>query len=147
MKRKEMMRMNRVARVMGLLLAAAVVLPCLLGCNGSPGSSSGAASSPSPAVPNNQVTALEPGVAIGFATDSVNGLTPPEIDPLKMAHESYLKAYDTYVFRLRESGPQTIETLHALADYQKKYQIYQMLLNAERKALPQGWGASTTSPD
>ncbi len=47
-----------------------------------------------------------------------------------IAEKEYLAAYDNYVKMLRESGPQTMETLQALADYQKKYQIYQMLLNA-----------------
>lgn len=54
-----------------------------------------------------------------------------KLTPLEVAQKEYLKAYDEYVRLLRESGPQTIETLQALADYQKRYQIYQMVLNAE----------------
>jgi len=50
---------------------------------------------------------------------------------LIIAQKEYQKAYDVYVKMLRESGPQTLETLNALADYQKKYQIYQMLLNVK----------------
>jgi uncharacterized lipoprotein NlpE involved in copper resistance len=51
--------------------------------------------------------------------------------PLELAQKEYLAAYDNYVRLLRESGPQTIETLQALAEYQKKYQLYQMLLKAD----------------
>lgn len=51
--------------------------------------------------------------------------------PLEYAQKEYLNAYNEYVRLLRESGPQTIETLHALALYQNKYQIYQMLLKDE----------------
>lgn len=54
----------------------------------------------------------------------------PVKSPIMIAEKEYLAAYDNYVKMLRESGPQTMETLQALADYQKKYQIYQMLLNA-----------------
>jgi hypothetical protein len=54
-----------------------------------------------------------------------------KLAPIDLAQKQYLKAYDNYVRLLRESGPQTMETLQALADYQKKYRIYQMLLNAE----------------
>ncbi len=54
-----------------------------------------------------------------------------KISPLEYAQKEYLDAYNDYVRLLRESGPQTIETLQALALYQKKYQIYQMLLKAD----------------
>ncbi len=53
------------------------------------------------------------------------------LSPLEYAQKEYLEAYNDYVRLLRESGPQTIDTLQALAMYQKKYQIYQMLLKAE----------------
>jgi hypothetical protein len=52
------------------------------------------------------------------------------LSPLEMAHKEYLFAYNEYVRLTRESGPQTMETLQALADYQKKYRIYQMILKA-----------------
>jgi len=52
--------------------------------------------------------------------------------PLEKAQKEYLAAYEKYVKTLRESGPQTLETLHALADYQKKYQLYQTLLEAQK---------------
>lgn len=58
--------------------------------------------------------------------------TDPAANALEQAHQAYQKAYEGYVRLLRESGPQTMETLNALADYQKKYQIYQMLVGAER---------------
>ena len=50
---------------------------------------------------------------------------------LEIAQKDYQDSYSEYVKCLRESGPQTIETLQALTVYQKKYQIYQMLLKAE----------------
>jgi len=48
---------------------------------------------------------------------------------LEAAHAEYLAAYDRYVKMLRESGPQTMETLTALAEYQRKYQTYQLLFS------------------
>ena len=54
-----------------------------------------------------------------------------KLSPLEYAQKEYLDSYNDYVRLLRESGPQTIDTLQALALYQKKYQIYQMLLKAE----------------
>ena len=56
---------------------------------------------------------------------------PVKHSPIEVAHAEYLQAYDEYVRLLRQSGPQTRKTLHALAEYQKKYRIYQMLLEAE----------------
>jgi hypothetical protein len=56
-----------------------------------------------------------------------------KLSPIEYAQKEYLDAYNDYVRLLRESGPQTIETLQALAIYQKKYQIYQMLLKAAEK--------------
>jgi len=54
-----------------------------------------------------------------------------KLSPIEYAQKEYLASYNEYVRLLRESGPQTIETLQALAQYQKNYQIYQMLLKAE----------------
>ncbi|MDD2998295.1 MAG: hypothetical protein PHV05_04480 [Candidatus Riflebacteria bacterium] len=59
-----------------------------------------------------------------------------KISPIEYAQKEYLDSYNEYVRLLRESGPQTIETLQALAIYQKKYQIYQMLLQAEGDKKP-----------
>ncbi|MFA7146519.1 MAG: hypothetical protein WC221_08040 [Candidatus Riflebacteria bacterium] len=56
-----------------------------------------------------------------------------KLSPIEYAQKEYLDAYNDYVRLLRESGPQTIETLQALAIYQKKYQIYQMFLKAAEK--------------
>jgi hypothetical protein len=56
-----------------------------------------------------------------------------KLSPLEYAQKEYLDAYNDYVRLLRESGPQTIETLQALAIYQKKYQIYEMLTKAAKK--------------
>ncbi|MEW6712142.1 MAG: hypothetical protein AB1403_20145 [Candidatus Riflebacteria bacterium] len=75
-----------------------------------------------------------PGALTQASTVSVTGPVKPQIalSPLEKAQKEYLAAYDNYVRLLRESGPQTLETLQALADYQKKYQIYQMLVKAEK---------------
>ncbi len=56
-----------------------------------------------------------------------------ERNVLEEAQKNYQNSYNNYVKCLREKGPQTIETLQALTQYQKHYQIYQMLLNAEEK--------------
>lgn len=61
-----------------------------------------------------------------------NNLVKVKKSPIEYAQKEYLDAYNDYVRLLRESGPQTIETLQALALYQKKYQIYQMILKAEK---------------
>ncbi len=53
---------------------------------------------------------------------------------LESAHTDYLEAYDRYVKLLRESGPQTMDTLGALAEYQRKYQTYQMMLGTAKQA-------------
>ena len=54
-----------------------------------------------------------------------------ETSIIEKAQKDYQDSYNEYVKCLRESGPQTIETLQALTIYQKNYQIYQMLLKAE----------------
>ena len=54
-----------------------------------------------------------------------------ETSIIDKAQKDYQDSYNEYVKCLRESGPQTIETLQALTIYQKNYQIYQMLLKAE----------------
>ncbi len=59
-----------------------------------------------------------------------------KLSPLELAQKQYLDAYNEYVRLLRESGPQTIDTLQALAIYQKQYQIYQMLLKAQGEKAP-----------
>lgn len=53
---------------------------------------------------------------------------------LEDAHREYLAAYDRYVKMLRESGPQTMETLGALAEYQRKYQTYQLMLGSSKSS-------------
>jgi hypothetical protein len=58
--------------------------------------------------------------------------TGVRLSPLETAQKEYLTSYDEYVRLLRESGPQTMDTLQALANYQKKYQLYQMMLKAEK---------------
>ncbi len=104
-----------------MVLAAAALLP---GCGQNPelpvqqpGSSSQILNS-DPVQANTVETAVRPAKT-------------QKVSPLEYAQKEYLDAYNEYVRLLRESGPQTIETLQALALYQKKYQIYQMLLKAE----------------
>lgn len=63
--------------------------------------------------------------------NSDGNLFEKEKSVLEKAQKDYQESYSEYVRCLRESGPQTIETLQALTLYQKKYQIYQMLLKAE----------------
>lgn len=53
---------------------------------------------------------------------------------LEDIHKEYLAAYERYVKMLRESGPQTMETLGALAEYQRKYQTYQLLLGDSKSS-------------
>lgn len=62
---------------------------------------------------------------------SEGNLFGKEKSVLEKAQKDYQDSYSEYVRSLRESGPQTLETLQALTVYQKKYQIYQMLLKAE----------------
>lgn len=52
---------------------------------------------------------------------------------LENAYKEYIKAYNNYVKMLRESGPQTLETLNALAEYQKKYQLYLIIKKADQE--------------
>ncbi|HEY9071269.1 MAG TPA: hypothetical protein VIV61_13510 [Candidatus Ozemobacteraceae bacterium] len=73
------------------------------------------------------ITVSEPARAVTTGTAAI-------ARTLESAHQEYLAAYDRYVKLLRESGPQTMETLGALAEYQRKYQTYQMLLGTSRQA-------------
>jgi len=67
---------------------------------------------------------------VGSATAHPSVATLPAVEnALEQAHQEYQVAYDKYVKMLRESGPQTLDTLNALADYQKKYQLYQRMLS------------------
>jgi len=77
-----------------------------------------------------QILSTDPVQASTVETSVKPGKTL-KISPLEYSQKEYLDAYNEYVRLLRESGPQTIETLQALALYQKKYQIYQMLLKAD----------------
>lgn len=56
-----------------------------------------------------------------------NASAPAVENALEKAHQDYLNAYERYVQLLRESGPHAMDTLNALADYQKKYQLYQRM--------------------
>ena len=54
-----------------------------------------------------------------------------KISEIDAAQKEYQDSYNEYVRCLREIGPQKIETLKALSNYQKKYHIYQKLLKEE----------------
>ena len=103
------------------------LLPLLIvGCSES--AKKEALSSPASSTP-----VFAPGAPTQASTISVPATPARKIgSPLEAAQKDYLAAYDEYVRLLRESGPQTMDTLQALAEYQKKYQIYQMLLRAEK---------------
>lgn len=68
---------------------------------------------------------------VGIGTITASKTRKLHYSPTELAQQEYKDAYNEYVRHLRESGPQTIATLEALANYQRKYQIYQMLLNAD----------------
>ena len=81
--------------------------------------------------PRAGVISMSPAQQGTFEADSAKASSTVRLSPIEISQKEYLDAYNEYVRLLRESGPQTIETLQALAIYQKKYQIYQMLLKAE----------------
>ena len=64
-------------------------------------------------------------------SNTPSNFTDKQISIVEKAQKDYQDSYNEYVKCLRESGPQTIETLQALTIYQKNYQIYQMILKAE----------------
>lgn len=70
---------------------------------------------------------------ISNTSNNAKSLEDVEKTVLEEAQKNYQDSYNEYVRCLRESGPQTIETLQALTVYQKNYQIYQMLLKAEEE--------------
>ncbi|MFZ2955995.1 MAG: hypothetical protein WA705_03765 [Candidatus Ozemobacteraceae bacterium] len=120
----------------GFFLAAGICAMTLSGC-GTGNSSSGAF--PTAHAASGSAAASSPVV-------SVKGISPASapavLNAIEMAYQEYLAAYEKYVRLLRESGPQTIETLQALAEYQKKYQLYQRML-----ASTQGTGNNHTNTD
>lgn len=73
--------------------------------------------------------------SLSFPSTASQPIAPPDSTSVLIdnVQKEYLAAYEKYVKTLRENGPQTIETLHALADYQKKYRMYQMMLQSQRK--------------
>lgn len=108
-------------RILFLIMAVLVVIGCSEQNQGS--------GDTNPAATATFITSMPP---------QANTVTLPasqtaKIPPIEAAHNDYLAAYDNYVRLLRESGPQTLDTLQALADYQKKYQFYQMLLKADKE--------------
>lgn len=107
-------------------LLAVVVCGLLSGCGGS-----GVASGLSPSKVRAKDVASNRRFVDYTRPDKVASFT--KLSPIEEAQKDYLDAYNEYVRLLRESGPQTIETLQALAVYQKNYQLYQMLIKAGAK--------------
>lgn len=71
-----------------------------------------------------------------FSPDNQNNSNETQKENIKIseidaAQKDYQDSYNEYVRCLREIGPQKIETLKALSNYQKKYHIYQKLLKEE----------------
>mgnify|MGYP001569171019 CR=1 FL=1 len=119
-----MTRSKKVRKMLrGFLATVGVLGMLLIGCSQGPLSTAPEVKSPST---NTSLMSSIPSSTV-FAADSPSA----KESPLEKSHKEYLQAYEKYVQTLRESGPQTLETLYALADYQKKYQIYQMVLNAQ----------------
>ncbi len=105
--------------VRGLLIAG-IALTCT-GCRESATPVPASANAPLSSAASAAVPALAP------VSQSPNASAAVE-RTLEDAHREYLLAYDRYVKMLRESGPQTMETLGALAEYQRKYQTYQLMI-------------------
>ena len=76
---------------------------------------------------NAQVNASKKASETSLSTN----ISDKEMSIVEKAQKDYQDSYNEYVRCLRESGPQTIETLQALTIYQKNYQIYLMILKAE----------------
>ena len=113
-------------RRFGVFLALAILMTVALGgCTERAPSPPPVATPAPPPIRASEAVPAQSAPPVAPATDSA-------ANALEQAHQAYQKAYEQYVRLLRESGPQTMETLNALADYQKKYQIYQMLVGAER---------------
>lgn len=116
------------------LVAAAVMSLGLAGCemktvsassqdSGKPVASAGVAA---PAISPQTATVVNPdGAKSGIRTSTASA--PAVENALEKAHQDYLNAYERYVQLLRESGPHAMDTLNALADYQKKYQLFQRM--------------------
>ncbi|NLI77249.1 MAG: hypothetical protein GX442_12505 [Candidatus Riflebacteria bacterium] len=116
-------------RRFGLAMALAILMSVTLGgCTERAPSPPPAASIPPPPIRSSEAIPAQPAPTVQPAAPASGSAA----NALEQAHQAYQKAYEQYVRLLRESGPQTMETLNALADYQKKYQIYQMLVGAER---------------
>lgn len=109
--------------LLGVVLIAGIagIAGSLAGCRNS--------ATPVPVKPSNQ-----PVLATTFSEAGSDASGQPKTASaavrrtLEDAHKEYLAAYERYVRMLRESGPQTMETLNALAEYQRKYQTWQLML-------------------
>ena len=102
---------------------------------------SGCNSNERPAIPASTdpragLISMSPAGSDRTASMAVPAASAERLSPLELSQKQYLDAYNDYVRLLRESGPQTIDTLQALAIYQKQYQIYQMLLKAQNEKAP-----------
>lgn len=106
------------------LLIAGIAFICT-GCRESATPVTAAATATSPSA----VQAVKPAAAPSVPTANASSAVERTLED---AHREYLAAYDRYVKMLRESGPQTMETLGALAEYQRKYQTYQLMLGSSK---------------
>ena len=115
--------MNRLA---GLFLFGIAAAFFLNGCEKTPNNKKGPPQTSFTEVAPSSSQTLSPGLATSAKKVEMT------IATLDKAQKEYLTAYDRYVKMLRESGPQTMDTLNALAEYQKKYRLYQTLLDAQK---------------
>lgn len=110
-------------RLLGALMGGFLALVFLSACEKEPKSHA------------HELTNASPSIAVPVSQQA-NRIP---VAALERAQKEYQAAYDKYVKMLRESGPQTMETLHCLSDYQKKYRIYQNLVEEMQ-------GQSSTNP-
>ena len=104
-----------------------MVSVAVIGC----GEGGGKVTSDDDSNPKNTKKNNELNLHSNFSEKSQGSSKNIEKNILAEAQKNYQSSYNEYVRCLRESGPQTLETLQALTVYQKNYQIYQMLLKAE----------------
>jgi len=132
--------------VKGTLLVAAVLFGMSLsGCQmntvsaagSDPGKAVASAAAPAPVISPQTATVVNDVGAKSIARP-MNASAPAVENALEKAHQDYLNAYERYVQLLRESGPHSMDTLNALANYQKKYQLFQRMQAAGTTPVTSG---------
>ena len=122
-----------------VLAAAVAISASLTGCQFKTASAASPEGGKPAAFAGNAVSEISPQAATQLVATSVPSArlatqTAPAVEnALEKAHQEYLNAYERYVQYLRERGPHSLDTLNALADYQKKYQLYQRMQSAGRE--------------